>query len=437
MAYNMVQNSVYNHYLSTYGSQDVSRYDAHKKSELRGLYNSMVKLNKNSPLYLIRDSKDAAQTAVDLKEMTRALRNDIASLGGLEEKSLLNKKAAFSSNEDVVTAKYIGSDETVQPSYQLEVKSLATGQTNLGQFLPGDAGVGLPNATYSFDITIHNLSYEFQFNINKEDTNRNVQNRLSRLISNSGIGIKASVVDGDGHLSALKLISDQVGLPDGKSEIFSISENNTSQQTGAVEYFGLNYTAIQPVNASFLLDGESHESTSNEFTLNQEYAVKLTGLTPDSGVPTTIGIKEDYQSLTDNIRQLFGSYNAFLQAAASYSGSSTSNRFNASRLHQDMSSITSLYQEQLHSIGVEVQEDGTVAVDEKAVAAAAQNANAAEQFQTVKSFTTQLLRKTNEITLDPLQYATKLIVAYKNPGHNYASPYVTSNYSGMLYNFYC
>ena len=45
--------SVYNYYLTTYGSSNVSRYDAHKKSQLRDVYNRMVKLNKESPLYKI------------------------------------------------------------------------------------------------------------------------------------------------------------------------------------------------------------------------------------------------------------------------------------------------------------------------------------------------------------------------------------------------
>ena len=95
MAYSTIQNSVYTNYLTTYGSQDVSKYDAHKRSELRNLYNSMVKLNKNSPLYLIPDAKDAAQSAVGLKEMARGLRNEIASMGGLDEGNLLNQKSGI------------------------------------------------------------------------------------------------------------------------------------------------------------------------------------------------------------------------------------------------------------------------------------------------------------------------------------------------------
>ena len=545
MAYSTIQNSVYTNYLTTYGSQDVSKYDAHKRSELRNLYNSMVKLNKNSPLYLIPDAKDAAQSAVGLKEMARGLRNEIASMGGLDEGNLLNQKSAYSSNESIASAVYIGqsangtsgtqsdialgritaqqelqndalsqeqaqqeliddaflndtvsdlpgaplkaasvnpvlsenivaqdtqqTDSTaVVPSYKIAVRSLASGQTNLGEFLPSDSNVSLPSNTYSFDIAIHNLSYEFQFNINKDDTNKTVQNRLSRLISNSGIGLKASVIDGDGHLSALKITSDTTGVAQGADSIFSFSENNTSRATGAVGYFGLGYVAVQPVNAVFLLDGEEHESQSNHFTLNNDYDITLNGVSASEGESATIGIKKDFESLTENINHLFSSYNDFIrsvnsqvpsgnvsadskeisesqasgtQAASSSAGTSQTagkrNSFNTTKLQSEMRGIASLYREQLQTIGVTLEDDGTLDVSKDAIAQAAQNTDAENQFRTVKNFTTDLLRKTDQISLDPLQYATKAIVAYKNPGHNYAAPYVSSNYSGMLYNFYC
>ena len=42
--------SAYQYYLSTYGNSTVSRYDTHKKSQLRDTYNKIVKTNKESPL---------------------------------------------------------------------------------------------------------------------------------------------------------------------------------------------------------------------------------------------------------------------------------------------------------------------------------------------------------------------------------------------------
>ena len=37
--------SAYQYYLSTYGNSTVSRYDTHKKSQLRDTYNKIVKTN--------------------------------------------------------------------------------------------------------------------------------------------------------------------------------------------------------------------------------------------------------------------------------------------------------------------------------------------------------------------------------------------------------
>lgn len=44
-----VIDSAYQYYLSTYAGSGMSRYDTHKKSQLRAVYNNIVKVNKDSP----------------------------------------------------------------------------------------------------------------------------------------------------------------------------------------------------------------------------------------------------------------------------------------------------------------------------------------------------------------------------------------------------
>ena len=60
--------SAYQYYLSTYGNSTVSRYDTHKKSQLRDTYNKIVKTNKESPLYKIKNLGEAKKYAIDIKE---------------------------------------------------------------------------------------------------------------------------------------------------------------------------------------------------------------------------------------------------------------------------------------------------------------------------------------------------------------------------------
>ena len=53
MEVTLLINSVYDYYISTYGNRTVSRHDSHKKSELRDIYNNIVKINRAAPLYKV------------------------------------------------------------------------------------------------------------------------------------------------------------------------------------------------------------------------------------------------------------------------------------------------------------------------------------------------------------------------------------------------
>ena len=87
MAYSAALDVAYNHYLTAYVPK-TTQYDTHKKSELRSIYNSIVKLNKDAPLYILDTSSESRQFAVGLKEGARNLRNTIASLGGLDKEDM-------------------------------------------------------------------------------------------------------------------------------------------------------------------------------------------------------------------------------------------------------------------------------------------------------------------------------------------------------------
>lgn len=73
-----ILNTMYNHYLTAYAPSGTTRYDTHKKSELRAVYNSIVKINKNTPWYLPVKKLDVQQFAIGLKEGARDLHNTIA-----------------------------------------------------------------------------------------------------------------------------------------------------------------------------------------------------------------------------------------------------------------------------------------------------------------------------------------------------------------------
>ncbi len=435
MAYNAALNTVYNYYLTTYApKKSVTQYDTHKKSELRGIYNSIVKLNKESPLYLLDSSRESREFAVGLKENARFLRNTIASLGGLDEAEMLGKKAAYSTDQGIASASYIGDSSPKEniPSFHIEVTELASNQINLGSFLPSDEKTHLEPDAYSFDISINDLSYEFQYNVRDGETNRDLQGRLARLITNADIGITADILeDGMGN-SSLRLSSNTTGLKENKTEIFNVSDDKTSKRAGTVDYLGISYTSRAASNAEFLLNGEPRTAFSNHFTIDKIFEITLNG-TSAPGEAAEIGLETDLNSIAGNVNNLVNGYNSFVKATSEFSEL----HFGGRRLLGEMGAISRHYRPNLEKLGFSFDNDGQIALDKEAFKHTLLEDEGLEKFSAIKDFTNAILRKTNQISINPMEYVNKTIVAYKNPGHNFPAPYVTSNYSGMLFNSYC
>ena len=174
--------NAYAYYISTYAQKTVSRYDSHKKSELRKVYNKIVKINKDSPLYKIPNLTDAKKYAIDIKENARSIQNVVASLsdqnGSFEDS--FKKKVAMSSDDEKVSVTYIGdgSEESKTNNFDIEVQRLATPQINQGRFLK-DNTLSMRPGAYSFDLNTSGAAYEFQYNINSDETNLDVLDKLA------------------------------------------------------------------------------------------------------------------------------------------------------------------------------------------------------------------------------------------------------------------
>ena len=171
MANNLVLSNVYNQYLTTYAPQKSnSRYDAHKRSELKNIYNSMVRVNRDAPLYKIDTSEESRECVIGLKEESRVLHNNIVSVMGDTENLELDARIAYSTNESILSAQSSGGrDEgtSVSDTYDIEVKSLATPEVNLGMYLQKDTRDITPGK-YAFDVSVSGQGYEFQYNIYEE-----------------------------------------------------------------------------------------------------------------------------------------------------------------------------------------------------------------------------------------------------------------------------
>lgn len=427
--------TAYHYYLNTYANQSTSRYDSHKKSELRNIYNKIVKINKDAPLYKIKRSADVQKFAIDIKESTRLIQNVVASLSDAEDGigNAFQKKLAYSSQEDVVSADYVGTGQSSSnpDGFTIEVKSLATSQINQGNFLDKNR-LNLRPGSYSFDLENNVSAYEFQFTVNADDTNFSIQKKLAGLVTNADIGLSAAIAENADGLSALQIESTATGIAPDETFLFSISPQGNHESMAAIDALGIDHVAQEAQNAVFLLDGTEHMAYSNTFLLDNSFELTLHGTSPE-GNPATVGFKTNADAMADNIQTLVDSYNSVLQTASKYSKSQPQ----SVQLYKDMSSTAFAYQSSLEDIGLMVGDDGSISIDNDTLRETVSANNYEDNLSVLNDFKNLLNAKANNASLDPMRYVDKVLVTYKNPGKNFATPYITSIYSGMMMDAYC
>lgn len=163
------------------------------------------------------------------------------------------------------------------------------------------------------------------------------------------------------------------------------------------------------------------------------FELTLNGISPEEGQSAEIGLKTDLDSLTENVGNLIGGYNSFIKAASEYLDLHP----RSGKLLNEMERMSQFYQPDLEKLGFVFNESGELSLNDEAFKNSILDESGHAQLSGIRNFTNSVLRKTDQISLNPIEYVDKKIVAYKNPGHNFATPYVTSNYSGMLFNSYC
>ncbi len=427
-----VIDSAYQYYLSTYHHSTVSRYDTHKKSQLRDIYNRIIKINKESPLYKIKDSGDVTKYAIDIKETTKSLQNVISSLdGGIE--GVFAKPIVQSSDEDIVTAEYIGNnapDEADVKGFEIQVQQLASNQVNLGNYLNPER-LDIEPGSYIFDLDTNTRSYEFQYTVNENENNLSVLQKLSKLINSADIGLSATVDTNEIGQVALRVASKQTGITENEKYLFQILPSTGASSTHAMNVLGINHIETEAKSSSFLLNGIEHSSFANTFTVDNNFDVTLRGTHSENNF-AKIDFKANSDAITDNVKRLINAYNDVIDLAHAHSESQNSNK-----LIRDISSVVRNYHNELEAIGINIEESSRLTIDHSLLTDAVTAPDAEQTFAVLNDFKNDLNERTTNAFIDPMNYVNKLVVAYKNPGHNFATPYITSIYAGMMLDQYC
>ncbi len=417
--------TAYNYFMTTYGNNIGNRYESHKKSELRDTYNKIVKANKESPLYKIKDSEDMGQFAIDIKEHANSLALSVSNLSseGDDIESVLSKRIATSSEPESVGVMYVGDEDSLSEDFTIEVQTLATPQVNTGNFLsPG--GHDFEEGQYSFDLDIRNHSYEFQFNVNAGEDNLTVQNKIVRLLNTSNVGLSSQLITNSIGQNAIQISSKSTGIADNEETLFKIGSTISWRELNTL---GIDRVTQEPTNSDFKLNGVAHQSLSNTFTVNKAYELTLNA--PSNGV-VSIGLMNDTEALSDGVNQLLDSYNGMLDVGLKYNGAHQNRT-----LFNEISSIATSMSEQLAGTGISTDNLGHLSLDTDKLSEVINSDEKDAAFKTLNELKTAIGKAASKASINPMAYVDKAIVEYKNPGKTLAAPYATSQYSGMMVNF--
>lgn len=273
----------------------------------------------------------------------------------------LNGEAASSSNSSVVSATASGS--ATPGSHSITVNSLATTSSYY------------TNALSSSNSTISPGSFQIQVGSNSPVTvtvnsSDNTLSQLAASINNQNIGVTASVIqDANGY--RLALVSNSSGAP---------GDITVSSNTGT----GLNFTkAVTGTNASLVVDGIPISSASNTVSnVINGVTLNLGSAAPNTSV--AVNVSPDTSQATTAINNFVSAWNTVIteinnqfKVASDGSGGGALEADNTLQQAQSMLLSAISYSVSgnngmvnLASIGVNMNDDGTLTVDNGALSSA-------------------------------------------------------------------
>ncbi len=419
--------NAYNYLVSSDYYKPQVKYNTHKKNELKNIYKDIMAISKDSPLYMFKLTENDQSFALSIKNYAGDINTSLDLFKGPD--SVFNKSILSSSDDNKASIKGEIWDD-FEP-FTLDIHQLATKQQNVGEALYANATT-LPLGTYKFGVTANGQDYEFEYQISKPLDNHVVQEQVADFINKTNIGINVELVYNNSNtISHLTLTSDYSGVEDNREVNFTIYDMSTVNGYGVVDHLGLDNVNSYPQNAKFTIDGTDYTSNNNTLKLTNGALLKLSDTTD---TPITIGISPDNSYILNAVNTLASEYNSFIDFAKN----SEINGNGPAKVTAFMKSAVKSMGNELEACGITVSKDGYFTVDEALLSEAAQDGSLKTAFTSDNGFVSQLKSRTELIGLNPMEYIKKTIVTYPNisrPG--IANPYLTSVYSGMLFNQYC
>lgn len=421
--------TIYNNLLTTFDPYATKHVN--NSMELRSVVKRIRKQTQSSPVYLLNFTNAKQSFVLGVKESSMRIHDSLQTLADDSEDGVFAQKKARSSDLEQVGAELLDTDVDHLPNaFSIRVKQLANSQINQGKEYY-ETGKGLTAGSYQFRVMVNDVGYDFQYNIRKDANHREVIQGLADFITKAKIGIEAAPYSFGGGKIGMRLESTMVGSPDGKA-IFTLEDKSSEGKgRGIVEYYGLDHVAVMPKSAVFDLNGTEKTALSNEFILGR--AVKVS-LRKPSDVETTIDYHPDSDAIIEGVEEFVSSYNSLIDHNLTFEQKTGTQ----SKLLNELKKLSEPFANELESCGISFDEEGHMELDTALATQAIEAGDMQKLFQPDSAMTNRMFAKTDQIKINPIEYVDKKVVSYPNftkPPRGYS--YITSLYSGLLFNFYC
>lgn len=420
--------SVYNYMVTNYTPKSITRYDTHKPGELRNIYKKIMVKSAKSPIYKIKFSDNMQKQVISMKDSALALSGSIALLNPDDPDSVFHFKQADSSDPSCASVVLAEGDNPGDAgSLSVKVDSIATKQVNRSRAI-SDAEITPSAGDYSFCAELNGISKTFPVCVESHMKNSEILSQISSSINRADIGIHSFIESNNSYMT-LTIESDFTGHGISETTFHLSDQQKPEFQKGILSYYNLLNPDEYPQNAVYEINGVAHEATSNELVIDS-YKISLHKPTEE---PLTIGLKINSDKLIEGLLSMKDSYNQLVKLADSVKNPS----FNK-KLNNDLQTISSFFKNDLESSGILFDEDGLIKVDSALAIQSADSGDLQKLFSGSSGFVTKLKQRINSISLDPMDYVHKILITYPNIRKApIANPYMTSIYSGMLFNYYC
>lgn len=426
--------SVYNHLMQGLIMMRPNRFDTHKKSELQNVYRDIMRLTSEQPLYKVTFDESAQEYTLGIKNAALSLSSMVKELNTDDNASVFKNQILTSDQPETVDVSVLeGSslpDETLPLT--VEVSSLSSPQENYGAFVPSDES-SLVSGQYNFTIGIEENIYSFQFNVSNGATNLDLQKKLADFINKTSIGLRTRIVqEPETGQSRLDLIAITAGSTDRESSFRPADVRFPEDAShGIITHFGLDRIGKPPVNTCFSINGRQKEVRGRSYLYNNALTLSIKDLTT---TPVTIGKVTNQEPIVEKLRTFVNKYNSIFD----FVKQQQPDNHRAKKLLYELGTTLRQFSSELNTCGLSVSKEGTLAIQEKEMYAAAGNGSLERLFSEDSRFSSTLVKKLSDIALNPMEYLNKTVVTYPNiTAKKTLNPYVSSIYCGLLYNNYC